>query len=200
MGIEDSIIALLTQYKLPMLYLGAILFGETVIIPASFLSSSGFISPFSVLWVSLLGTMSADSLWFFAGDKLLKCCEKYKWCKNRHKRVLHVIERLTSKNPFHYLILSKFLYGTRIATIIYLAMRKVKFAKFLSFNSLGSVIWLIIIIGFSWAAGNSTRSITGITERIDIMALVLVLVFLSVKLGELFICKVVQRKNKKIAK
>ena len=190
-----AIFELLHQYQLPALFIGALLFGEVIIIPAAFLAAQGYMSPMSVFSVSLAGALIADSFWYAMGGRLLDYCGKHEWCKKKHDQALRLIEKLTGTNPFFYLVLSKFLYGTRIVSIIYVSMRSKDFFKFSIYNALGSAIWLTILVSVSYSAGKSFSDIGLTLDRIELAALSVIGIIVAFKLLELWASKMLARKQ-----
>jgi membrane protein DedA with SNARE-associated domain len=69
----DTLIQLLSSHQLPVvaIYAGAFLFGETILIAASFMAAQGVWTLWSVFWLGLAGTLTADSLWFLLGQSIL---------------------------------------------------------------------------------------------------------------------------------
>src|SRR3989344_7628269 len=148
-----SIINLLTTYQLPAIFIGAFFFGETVILAAAFLAGQGIWSVESVFWLSLAGTVASDSLWFLLGLTFFKFTKRWEKFQDKYKLFLAKLEKITGQKPFLSLLFIKFLYGTRILTIIYLSIRKIHFGRFLIFNTVGTILWLFVMIGVGWLVG-----------------------------------------------
>ncbi len=87
---DFSLAQVLTTYQLPAIFFGSFFFGETVILTAAFLGGQNIWSVESVFWLSLAGTIAADSLWFLFGQKLFTL--KKGWAmRNRKMYVAHQI-------------------------------------------------------------------------------------------------------------
>ncbi|KKW42207.1 MAG: DedA membrane associated protein [Candidatus Magasanikbacteria bacterium GW2011_GWA2_56_11] len=142
----------LTLYHAPAIFAGAFLFGETIILSAAFLSAQGWWQPGTVFWFSLLGTVIADCVWFFFGHLATRT---RRWEKNQEKyaRVIEFVERKTGNRPYLALIPIKFMYGTRILTIIYLSLHRVKFWSFLAADLAATALLLAVLIPLGWLAG-----------------------------------------------
>ena len=61
----------LETYKSPAIFLGAFLFGETIILSAVFLAIENSWSLLLMFVLSFLGTLIADIVWFVAGGYFL---------------------------------------------------------------------------------------------------------------------------------
>lgn len=193
MEISATIFELLSIYQLQAIFWGAFFFGETVVIAAAFLAAQGLWSIHNVFWLSLVGTIVADSLWFFLGQHLFKHkrLEKH---RQKHQSALSKLETLAGEKPFLALLFIKFLYGTRILTIIYLSMRKVKFSLFLLFDTIGAIIWLFVILGIGWLAGKGIVNMLPLFKKIEYILLVLVIILILFKLGTTWISKKILKK------
>ncbi|MFA6510468.1 MAG: VTT domain-containing protein [Candidatus Paceibacterota bacterium] len=163
-------------YQMPALFLGSFLFGETVILAASFLSAQGFWSAWTVFFLSLLGTMSSDALWFLYGHKLLSFFHRWEKYRHHSERFLKTLERITGNHPHRALLFIKAVYGTRILTIIYLSLRKVNFGKFILFDLIGSAWWLAAITLFGWLAGKSIVNLMPFVDSLQYAALAIVFI------------------------
>ena len=150
---DSSIVNLLSAYQLPAVFFGAFFFGETVILTAAFLAGQGTWSIESVFWLSLAGTVTSDSLWFLLGQTFFKFTKRWEKYQDQYQTFLIKLEKITGQRPFLSLLFIKFLYGTRILTILYLSIRKVRYATFLLFNTVGTILWLSVMIFVGWWEG-----------------------------------------------
>lgn len=170
----DAIIHYLQVYQLPAIFAGSFFFGETVVISAAFLAGQHFWSVWNVFWICFLGTVISDTLWFVLGRRMTTKIEQHEKHGSRYKKVVAKINKYVGNRVFLALLFIKFLYGTRILTIFYISSRKVSFLKFTLFNSLGTIIWLTIIVGAGFLAGKGTANYLGSIKDIKYIALALV--------------------------
>ncbi|KKT86899.1 MAG: hypothetical protein UW86_C0015G0003 [Microgenomates group bacterium GW2011_GWA1_Microgenomates_45_10] len=177
-----SIISLLSTYQLPAIFLGAFFFGETVILTAAFLAGQGTWSIESVFWLSLAGTVISDSLWFLLGQTFFKFTKRWEKYQDQYQTFLIKLEKITGQRPFLSLLFIKFLYGTRILTILYLSIREVRFFTFLLFNTVGTILWLLVMISVGWLVGRGATNITDVFYKVEyaLTALVLLIVFFKI--------------------
>lgn len=170
----DTIIHYLQMYQLPAIFAGSFFFGETVVISAAFLAGQHFWSVYNVFWICFLGTVVSDTLWFILGRKFTTKIEQHEKHGSRYRKVVAKINKYVGNRIFLALLFIKFLYGTRILTIFYISARKVSFWKFTFFNSLGTIIWLVVIIGAGYLAGKGTATYLGSLTDIKYVAVALV--------------------------
>lgn len=193
MNLDVTIVELLTAYQLPAIFVGSFFFGETVIITAGFLSAQGYWSLFNVFWLAFLGTIVSDTLWFLFGQQLLTYLHKWDRYQAKTTQLLKKMQQLSGERPFLILLFIKFLYGTRILTIMYLSIRRVGLWTFVLYDSLGSLIWLAVIVPIGWLAGKSIIDLWPYLNRIEYALLLIAVIILVFKLATLWISKKITR-------
>lgn len=176
---------MLSTYQLPAIFLGSFFFGETVILTAAFLAGEGTWSISSVFWLSLVGTVASDSIWFLFGQTFFKFTKRWEKYQDKYQTFLIKLEKTTGQKPFLSLLFIKFLYGTRILTILYLSIRKMRYSTFLLFNTIGTTIWLLVMITIGWSAGKGLAGAGPIFSRIEyiITALIVLIVLYRIITG-----------------
>jgi membrane protein DedA with SNARE-associated domain len=136
-----------------LIFFGAFLFGETLIIPAAALAAQGQLSPWAVGGWAYLGTVVSDTLWFRLAGLAGRHLSNHEGSRRRYLTVLAWLDRRFGARPERALLFVKFVYGTRIATIIYLSARKLKLRLFVAYNASGAVLWVVVIVTVGWLAG-----------------------------------------------
>lgn len=182
MVIEQALINLVTHYGQWSVLIGSFFFGESVIISAGFLSATGLWPLQNVYLLALIGTVTSDAVWFLFGQTILTRTQKMQQSSERYKHVVDKIEHITGNKPFLILLFIKFLYGTRILTILYLAHRKMRLATFLLFDTIGTFIWLVAMLGIGWLAGRGVVNILPQAMQFEYAFTLLVAVGLLFKL------------------
>jgi len=178
----DFLANLLISYQAVAIFLGAFFFGETVIITSAFLAVQGLWSIKIVFWLALVGTVVSDALWFFFGHYLFVKFKRWQEKREKYDKFLLKLEKLTGQKPFLMLLFIKFLYGTRILTIIYLSFRRMSFWTFLLFNTLGTILWLVVILSLGWFSSQGIANIVPIFQRLEYAISFLVLILVAYKL------------------
>ncbi len=180
MQVSAQVLSLLSQYQILALFAGSFFFGESVIIGAGILSAYGVWAPVTVLWVAFLGTMSSDTAWFFGGRYFFAQFQKWEMMQKVYERVIIMLERKASAKPFRILLVIKFLYGTRILTIIYLSLRRVAYRSFFIYNAIGSIVWLMVMISIGWLIGKGFSKVLPLLHAAQFYLLALLIVMLLV--------------------
>ncbi len=182
MPFDQTLVDLISSYGQLAVFVGSFFFGETVIISAGFLSATGAWPVENVYLLAFIGTLTSDSVWFLFGQTLVAGTKHFQRSSNRYQRVVSRVERITGDKPFLILLFIKFLYGTRILTILYLAHRKLRFLTFLVFDFLGTILWLAVMVGIGWLAGRGIVNVLPQVKNIQIAFTLLVVVAVFGKL------------------
>lgn len=185
---EIDIASYLMAYHLPAIFVGSFFFGETVILTASFLAAQGWWSPFVVFGLSLIGTLASDIIWFLLGNRVVHS-ERWDKYKEKYVHIVHFLERKTGQRPYRALLFIKFMYGTRILTIVYLSVRKVGFWKFLLYDILSTAILLAVLIPIGYLAGKGYENLVHVFHNVTYGITALVGIFILYKLVTLWLGK-----------
>src|SRR3989338_1990807 len=181
MDIASTTLSLLYAFELPIVFLCALFLGESVLIPAAFLTGQGIWSFTEVFILAYIGTLLSDAVWFAVGPKIFAYAHEFETIKKRSDVFLPKIEHLGNR-PFHLLLVSKFVYGTRILTIIYLS-RRVKAATFTLYNMATTFLWLIVIMLIGYLAGKSIVNLMPIFTEVKYLALGIIALIACVHFG-----------------
>lgn len=189
----STLISLLVTYQFPAIFLGSVIFGETIILAASFLAGQGIWSIYTVFWVTFLGTVSSDCLWFYFGRRLSRKSEEWQEKQGKYKKLLAFLERLTRGRAFLSLLFIKFLYGTRIITIMYLSIHRLRFRTFLLFNAIGTFLWLLVMVSIGWYASKKMGTDIPDVKKFQYGASILFAFVVLTRVGSMWIRKKVER-------
>ena len=195
--IENIIYSLgpyLTAYAKSITFVGAAIWGEVVVISLAFLAAQGLYPLWIVFVFGLLGTIFADCLWFLLGRiKLFNKNKILRKIVKKYKKIEKKIERFGKNNDFAIIFVTKFLYGTRIITAIYVGLNKrLKFGRFLLYDSISTIIWLTSMIAIGWLAGKGVEWIVHLYKSLGLA--------LTILIGLVILFVLLEKKlNKKIA-
>lgn len=184
---EQVLLEFITQYGQWAVLLCAFSFGESVIISAGFLAATGVLLLPNVYILALIGTLISDSIWFLFGHLILSRPKRLQQSSERYQRVVSRIEHITGDKPFLILLFMKFLYGTRILTILYLSHRKLGFGTFLFFDAIGTMVWLAVMLGIGWLAGRGITNLFPQAKQLQYAFTILVAAAIISKLVTLWI-------------
>ncbi len=179
--ILDTLLATAHAYRYVIVFFGAMLAGESIILPAMFLAAQGSLSATAVLALALLGNMISDSFWFWLGkhhEHLHRIKPNYHELFERFKVKIETI----SRNPSRSLLYMKFLYGLRVLTIIYLSAIYTPYRTFLWYDTLGSLIWLLTFLIFTSLITIGYTTFSHILPSLRVIIPILIVIIVCIKL------------------
>lgn len=180
--LNASILPFLSTNYLVGVFVGSFLFGETVIITIATLAVS-FGWPFvHIFWVALLGTVASDTVWFYLGRGILRRLRRFESYERKHEKMMQALQRYAGEKPFLALLYIKFLYGTRIITMLYLSLRRVPVQSFILFDTIGSAIWLFVVMSLGWLAGLGIMNLLPELSRLEYILVAALAVVVITKL------------------
>lgn len=169
-------------YHQAAVVVGSFFFGEAVIVTAAYLAAKFNWPLFPLFAAAFAGTLVSDILWFMAGHMLFVRLQLWQRYEQRYHKIISAIERITGKRLFLCLLYIKFLYGTRILTLLYLSWRKLPFSQFLIYNSLGTALWLVVILSIGWVTGKGIINLIPAAATLQYVLLGVVVLFVISKL------------------
>ena len=129
-------------------------FGEEAILFLTFLASENTLHLQIILILAPLGLLFMDTLYFYLGRfKLSKKVSEELHTIGKAKGVLPWIIRFSGRHSLLALIITKFIYGTRIPLMVYYNTRGMKYKRFLIYDFVALELWAVIMIPLAWLAG-----------------------------------------------
>lgn len=167
--------------------------GDEIMFLLSILASRGFFGISLVFFIAIASNLTSDILLFLFGKKIL---DKFKYKKL--KKYKEISKNLLKKlKPERVLFLSKFIYGTRIITVITLGM-SMKLKKFIFYDFLSLLPLTILVILFGWLSGKGI-DLFYIYKPLIILPLLILIIFIIFKkcLNKKFVQLFLRTKKKK---
>jgi membrane protein DedA with SNARE-associated domain len=126
------------------------LFGEEAVLFLTFLASHSLMHIKIMFLLAPLGILIMDTIYFSIGRTHL-----LHWLKRRFKK-LKISPTLVSLDKRYHLptlILTKFIFSTRIAFMVYLGAHRMKYLRFIAYDLVAVYIWAGVMIPLAWFAG-----------------------------------------------
>jgi membrane protein DedA with SNARE-associated domain len=180
----------------PAIFLGIIFLGGLVLIPAMYLSITGSISLTFLLLINIIAAATADSFWYAVGKVAKK--EKLYTYRFIKKRITEA-ERFSAfftKHGVLLVFLTKFIYGTRIASHVLAGMHKIRFYKFLGATAAGTGVWFGIFYLLLRSIDTGLSAVKEAATRVQLLflAVLAVLVFINWFTGSYIRQKIMKNK------
>ncbi len=146
------------------LFLALILGGETVLLPAIYLATTGTLQLPLLFVVSFSATLVADAILYILGTTIPHEDFSSHSFLGKHQNRINSLTHVFALHPFLILFTSKFVYGTRTAVQILCGMYHVPFAKYLLVNALGiSTLNIVYILAAKGVYYGISQGRTGTT-------------------------------------
>lgn len=160
--------------------------GEEFVLFLAILAGNGEMPLVLVILGGVLGTIFVDQIYFFIGrSKFIRQLDNNGAISKRVKFLPEFIRKFGEKNMTLGIFVTKFIYGTRAASIILLGT-KTPYKKFIVSDFIAIMGWAILMIPLAWLSGRGIKIFLNITRGLEkfllIGLLLIVIYFLSVKL------------------
>lgn len=198
MGIAEAIIpALLGQFYIVSLVAGIL--GEEATLLLAFLASKNMMHLWVLMFVAPFGLLIGDILYFYLGKiKTFKKMGDKIHDKHMEDGIAGKIVRFGKKYPIIALILSKFIYGTRIPVVVYYHTREMKLGLFMIYDFIALVIWTVIMIPLAWLAGRGLTSGLHLAKDFSAILGIAILFLVALYLIDKAIAYYIAKKNKNL--
>jgi membrane protein DedA with SNARE-associated domain len=165
----QSLIENYSRHPDALFFVAAVLGGPELILPLAFLVGEGFWSIPRLFAVTFVATILVDLFWFI----LARLGRNWKWLQkltHEDSRVKKWVKRL-AKSEASLLFMTKFIFGTRTVSVLYLSLDGLKFLRFMLLNMVVTIPWLLIIIAIGWLAGRGSNFFGGIMNHPVLLAI-----------------------------
>lgn len=166
-GVLQPVLDLVAEYPYAALFVGLLIAGEVVLLPALYLAATGRLDPFAVIGVAVTATMISDLVWFLLG----RCSPAgaVERVRQRHSsRVVNRLQILFSRNGPRLLFLSKFVYGTRIAAQVLAGALQMPVRTWLSVNFAAVVTITLAMAGLAWGVVGTAHRLEELIQHIEV--------------------------------
>lgn len=137
----------IASYGVIVVFIGAIIEGETVVVMAGFLSHNGPLNPFAVMLAAFLGSMAGDQGIFivgrfFSGSAFLR--------KQAARPIFSKVLNHIEQNPNRFILSFRFLYGLRTIGPLAIGVSSVPASRFFVLNTISAAVWACVMttLGF----------------------------------------------------
>lgn len=154
---------------LAVVFVGMLFEGDGIVFATAFLVHRGTLPFGGAFLLILAGVIIGDYAWFMLGRKLHR---DGSWACKWVRRLTAPLESSFHRRPGVTIFISKFLYGVNHAILVRAGMLGIDQATFLKYNSIASILWILIVGGLGYAAG---ASVSLISHRVRVVELGLVL-------------------------
>jgi membrane protein DedA with SNARE-associated domain len=165
----QTIISLIASHIYIVSFLAGVFGGEetAILFLTLLIHSKSLIFVFFILFQ--IGNLVMDTIIFFLSKtKVFDFVVKREFASKSYKQFVYIMNRYAHKNPFVTMLITKFIYGTRIITIIYMAREKLNFRRFISYNVITTFLWMSVLTALGLIVGASVSALVSTVKRVEL--------------------------------
>jgi len=158
---------LIVRYGLAVVFLGAAVEGDVTMILAGVTAHVGLFRLPSAILLGALGGFAGDTVFFALGRRhsgILKTSALY-------RKAGPAIERFTGRVGEMQIGLARFVYGTRMASMLFWGVRGLPFWRFALIDAAGCALWAVILGGLGYSLSSSAELFVGRVKRAELWVL-----------------------------
>src|SRR5690349_7764805 len=140
-GTTSPVEEFLVRYGAVAVVLGAMLEGDLSIVMAGVVAHLGYLSLATALEAAWLGAFIGDSLWYALGRVRADAIKR----SGVYRRAAPLIGRLVARLGDREIVLARFVYGTRIASMFYWGVHRLPFARFALLDLIGCLLSVLVL-------------------------------------------------------
>ena len=154
---------------------------EELVLFLAILSGKGGIPFWAVFFFGILGALCIDIVYFIlARTKFITYLRKIRLVSKSFGKMPKFVRNFGEKNKLANLIVSKFIYGTRMISIMTISIKGIKFEKFIAYDLLALIIWGVILLPLGWLAGRGITSFLHVAKNLEkflLFALLIIIIY-----------------------
>ena len=154
---------LILRYGLAAVFVGAAVEGDLTLILAGVAAHLGYFSFPTALAASVLGGFLGDLAWYSLG----RLRGPQFRAGRLYQRVGHRIEILARRLGAAELIASRFVYGTKAASMVFWGLHGMSLPRFLLVDAVGCVLGTLVFTGLGYAVSGSATVLLGHVRRVE---------------------------------
>ena len=150
--------SLISTYGYGAILVGTFVEGETILVLGGFAAHRGYLELPWVILAGFVGSLCGDQLFFFLGRWHSQTfLAKHPSWKVRVDKAQGLLERF--QRPL--ILLFRFLYGLRTVAPFVIGMSRVPIAQFLLLNTVGALVWAIVVGAGGYLFGTALEILIG---------------------------------------
>lgn len=169
------VLGALSAYPYLALFIGMLIAGEVVLLPAIYLATTGRLDLGAVLAVSIFATLLSDTLWYGLGRRFPASTLKHLSGRISHG-FLNGLEQAFTRGGRRILFMSKFIYGTRTIVQVLAGVHGMPWSSYIWVNSAGVVTVTALLTLLSYSVIGTTHRFEELVQHMEVAFLLFVMV------------------------
>lgn len=187
------------SFEYIIIFLVAAFGGELGMIALAFLAAQGVFSVYTLFAVSFFGTLSSDILYFLLGrTRVAGRFFAHRYANKPITMITEAVRKVSKGSHFLALLFANFMIGSRIILIMYVSKANIRFWRFVYYESISVVMWLLVVISIGFLSGLGFTYISGILENIYVGIGYILLIFIVIVVAQLWIKRIFTKEGEEI--
>jgi len=164
----DHLQEIIQQYGVYAVFFLCTVEGDITLLISGAMAHSSFFGNYSFLKLFLAGTlggMAGDMFGYGMGRLFHENAKNYRYYRITQPR----IERLIDKFGSFALIISKYIYGIRLAMCVFYGIGKMPLLRFVVLDAISCGLWVMILAGLGYFFSGAISSVIGNFEQVGIV-------------------------------
>ena len=154
---------LLIRYGFFAVLVGAALEGDVTALLAGVIAHLGYITPPAAVVATCLGALSSDASIFVVGRQGGTRVRE----SRAYARASPFIEAIARRSGAGELIITRFVFGTRVASMIFWGLRGLSWPRFLAIDAAGCALWALVMVTLGYTFSGSAALLMGDVRRVE---------------------------------
>lgn len=170
---EHRFYEIIAEYGVYAVFALCTIEGDITLLISGTMAQTGLFGPwgfFKVFVAGTLGGMVGDSAGYAVGRIFHQNAKDYRFYQVAQPRV----EKLIEKFGGFAIIISKYIYGIRVAMCVFYGVGKMPFLRFLGLSAISCSVWVTLLAGVGYFFSGAVTSILGDYQRIGIALFIIV--------------------------
>jgi membrane-associated protein len=172
--VQDQLIQFIQQYGIYAVFILCTIEGDLTLLISGTMAHGGYFGSYSffkVLFFGTLGGMVGDLASYYAGRRFGESVKHYGFYKMAQPRIEGLIDKFGS----YAIVISKYIYGIRVAMSLFYGVGKMPFTRFLILDAISCGLWVFLLSGAGYFFSGFVTSILGDFQQIGIALFFIVL-------------------------
>jgi len=177
--VQDQLIQFIQWYGIYAVFILCTIEGDLTLLISGTMAHGGYFGSYSfikVLFFGTLGGMVGDFVCYYAGRRFGESVKHYRFYQMAQPR----IEGLIDKFGTYAVIISKYIYGIRVAMSLFYGVGRMPLSRFLFLDAISCFLWVFLLSGAGYFFSGFVTSILGDFQQIGIALFFIVMTVIAI--------------------
>ena len=171
----DELSQIIAQYGIYAVFVLCMVEGDITLLLSGALAHSSFFGDYSLLKLYIIGTlggMTGDTIAYGIGRGFQQKAKHYRFYEMARPRV----DRLIDKFGAFAIVISKYIYGIRVAICVFYGIGKMPFGRFLFLDFISCTLWVVLLGGTGYFFSGAITSVIGDFQQLGIVVVFVIII------------------------